>query len=401
MFDRSPKYAWIAKQLLEPERLVHFRVAWIDDVGVMRMNRGFRVQYSSAAGPYEGSTHFSSKMNGSVLKTLAFDSVFSNALTGRCIGSAVGGADFNPYNKSEAEIQRFCQSYMTELSKYVGPDQDFPNMGMGCGAAEVGYMFGQYKRINQKTGNNGRSFLWGGNPSFPEASGYGVAHFADALLKDKHDSLEGKRCLIVGSGRVAQTLAAKLLEYGAIPITFSDSSGHIYEPEGFDRGKLRTVVKVKGERGAKVGRYIIASTTAAYNDPENIWDIPCDLCFPCSTMGVIGPDEAKKLSDNGCEGVIEGGNSAVTEDGRKELKKQGIVHGPSTISLTGQALVSGLERMQYNTITDEQLKEEMDRVYHEVKNTATEFNTRGDLYAGSVIMGFLRVANVMATQGAV
>jgi len=162
-------------------------------------------------------------------------------------------------------------------------------------------------------------------------SGYGVAHFAETLLRDRQDSLEGKRCMIIGSGRVAQTLAAKLLEYGAIPISFSDSSGHIHEPEGFDRGKLRTVVKVKGERGAKVGRYIIASTTATYNDPDSIWDIPCDLCFPCSTMGVIGEEEARRLGDNGCEGVIEGGNSAVDAEGRKELKKLGMLHGPSTI----------------------------------------------------------------------
>ncbi|GMI14309.1 hypothetical protein TrVE_jg2170 [Triparma verrucosa] len=402
VFDRSPRYAWIAKQLLEPERILHFRVAWIDDVGVQRTNRGYRIQYNSALGGYEGSLHFGHHVNSSVLKSIGFDTVFSNALTGYNQGAAVGGADFNPLTKSEAEIQRFCQSYMTELSKYIGPDHDVPNMGMGCGVAEIGYLFGQYKRINSRTSSNGKSFLWGGTPSFPEATGYGIAHYAEALLNDKNESLEGKRCLIYGSGKVAQTVAEKLIEYGAVPIAFSDTSGHIYEPEGFDRGKLRTVVKVKKDRGAKVGRYIIASTTCQYNDPANFWDIPCDLVFPCGPMGSIDKEQIQMLSEAGCEGVIEGGYSSVTPEARIEIKKQGMHYLPSSVSLTGPTLVSGMEReLRGKTVTDEDLKNDVIRVFKEVKSTAQEFNTRGDLHAGSAIMGFLRVANVMAAQGAV
>jgi len=290
---------------------------------------------------------------------------------------------------------------MTELSKYVGPGADMPSMGMGCGTKEIGYMYGQYKRVTGKVGNVGRGFLGGGQPNFPEANGYGVVHFADAMLTDKGDSLTGKRCLILGSGKVSQNVATKLLEYGAIPISFSDQSGHIYEPDGFQSSRLRTMEKVKNERGAKVGRYIIASTTCQYNEPANIFDIPCDLVFPCAQMGSITADDVKSLVESGCEGIIEGGHCSVKSDARKELKKSGMLYGPHTLTLAGAQVISGLEKLHAGRITDDMLRDEMRRIHKEVKNTSSEFNTRGDLHSGGIIMGFLRVANIMAAQGAV
>lgn len=397
IFDRNPRYAFVAKQLMEPERFIQFRVAWIDDVGVVRMNRGYRCQYSSSLGPYEGALHFGSHVNSGFVKALGFDSVFSNSLTGYSIGAAVGGSDFVPYDKSDAELQRFCHSYMTELAKYVGPDIDQPTMGMGVGETEMGYLYGQYKRINMKGTSGGKPFLASGSTSFYKAPGFGVVHFADNMLKDKGDSLKGKRCLIIGSGKVARSVAEKLLDFGAIPLTFSDNSGFIYEPDGIDEGKLRTINKIKTERGALLGRYIISSTSAKFNDPGDIFDIPCDLCFPCAAVKDIDGDHIAKLADNGCMGVIEGGASAVTPEARLCLKKRGILYGPHTLTMTGSLIATELGRGANDVL----LAQEVSRIYKEVKQTATEFNKRGDLFVGANISGFLRVANVMLTHGAV
>lgn len=392
IFDRNPKYAFAAKTLIEPERFIQFRVAWIDDTGVNRLNRGYRVQYSSSLGPYAGSLHFSSNITRSVIHSHGFDTIFSNALTGMGHGAAVGGSDFNPIDKSEAEMQRFCQSYMTELAKYVGVDQDIPWMGKGVGPEAMGFLYGQYKRV---TGKSGKGALF--TSAFQNAPGFGVAHFADEMLRDKKDSLKGKRVLITGSGKIAQGVARKLIEYGAKPITLSDISGHIYEPDGITDGKLNTINQIKAERGALLGRYIISSTTAQFNHPENMLEIPCDLCIPCGPMHEIGEAAANLLADNGCTMVVEGGNGTVTPAARKVLKKRGIQYGPHTMTLTGSALVHNLGESG----TDADLKAEVARVYNEVKSTATEFNVRGDLFAGSNIAGFLRVANVMMAHGAV
>jgi len=394
IFERNPRYAFVAKQLMEPERFIQFRVPWLDDTGVIRMNRGYRVQFSSSLGPYEGALHFGSHVNSATVKSLAFDKVFANGLTGYALGAAVGGSDINPFDKSESEIQRFCQSFMTELVKYVGPDVDLPVMGMGVGEKEIGYLFGQYKRINSKSSSGGRPFL---SVSDPSAPGVGVVHFANEMLTDKGDSLEGKRCLIVGSGKVARSVARKLLEFGAIPLTFSDSSGHVYEPDGIDSGKLNTLSKIKDERGALLGRYIIASTTAQFNDPSSILDIPCDLCFPCAAMNDITEEGANKLADNGCTAVIEGGYSTVTPGARKILKKRGLLYGPHTLTLNGASISNALGP----NVSDKQFAEEVSRIYRDTKATAQEFNARGDLFLGANVSGFLRVANAMLNQGAV
>lgn len=358
------------------------------------MNRGYRIQYSSSLGAYEGALHFGSHLSNGVCKALAFDSVFSNALTGFGMGAAVGGSDFNTLDKSEAELQRFCQSYMTELAKYIAPDQDRPWTGMGVGKEEMGYLFGQYKRISVKGASTTVPFLSG---DFSEATGYGVVHYANEMLQDKHDSLQGKRVMILGSGKVARTVAAKLLQFGAIPLTFNDASGHVYEPDGIASGQLRTINKIKEERGALLGRYIISSTTAEFNNPADIFDIPCDLCIPCGGMNEVTEKAITKLADNGCTGIIEGGNCAVTSAARVALKKRGLMYGPSQLTLTGNAIVHAIGR----GVTDEILAQNVSRIYSHVKSTANEFNARGDLFAGANIAGFLRVANVMMTHGAV
>lgn len=396
LFDRNPRYAFVAKQLMEPERMIQFRVAWMDDVGVVRTNRGFRIQYSSSLGPYEGPLHLSSHVDGGLIKALGFDNVFSNALTGYDVGSSVGGSDFNPANKSESEVQRFCQSYMTELAKYVGPDIDHPTMGgTGCAEREMGYLFGQYKRINSQCTSGGVPFMTRKDSQVP---GHAIVLFAKEMLKEeKNQSLMGKRCLILGSGDNARSVASKLLEFGAIPLTFSDESGFVYEPAGIDESKLRTISNIKNERGGMLGRYVISSTTAKFNEPKSIFDIPCDLCFPCGPIKSVDDVAASKLADLGCLGVIEGGHKNVTIDGRQVLKSRGVMYGPHIVTLTG----ANIDNAHGHNLTDSILESEVKRIYNDVKSTATEFNARGDLFAGGSMVGFLRVANAMLSHGAV
>lgn len=370
------------------------------------MNRGFRAQYSSALGPYVGGQAFSSRVSLSTIKAAAFDTTFSNALlTGVRIGGAYGGADFNPYSKSETEIQRFCQSYMTELSKYIGPDVDLPGLGEGVGAIEIGYLYGQYKRINHHCGQFGKGLLWGGHPAHLQAQGHGVVHFAKLMLEDKGQSLQGKKCLISGSNYVALAVAEKLLELGAIPITFSDSTGHIYEESGFDLAKLRTVQKIKNERGARVGRYIIASTTAKFNNPENIHDISCDYMFPCSNINTLSDQDVASLHSKGCQGIIEGVQQTMSLDAITATKKRGMLHGPYRATTVAGAMVNGMSVANESFTTaeamDQRIAQQMFQVYDEVKRTAKEFNTRGDLHAGANIAAFLRVGEVMLVHGAV
>lgn len=405
VFERMPKYAWVMKQLLEPERSIAFRVAWIDDSGISRVNRGYRVQYSSALGPYEGGTRFSAHVNNSTMKAAAFDTTFTNALALKNMGGAFGGADFVPYFKSDTEIQRFCQSYMTELSKYIGPNFDLPGLGEGVSSMEMGYMYGQYKRINQHYGQVGKGILWSGHPEHETAQGYGVVYFAKKMLEDKGLSLEGKKCIITGSNVVAMAVAEKLLEFGAVPITFSDGSGNIYEPSGFDEGKLKTMKRIKQDRGARVGRYIIASTTAKFNDPAQITAIPCDLVFPCSYLSQINASDVSQLSENDCMGVIEGVQRGLSSDGFKLLRKKGMMHAPYRATTIGASLVNGFtlthSPLQQGETLDTRVEAVVSETYEQIARTAKEFNTRGDLNAGTNITAFLQVANSMLQQGSV
>ncbi|GAB5033502.1 glutamate dehydrogenase [Nannochloropsis oceanica] len=372
VFERIPKYAFVGKEFIEPERIFQFRVSWLDDSGTYRMNRGFRVQYSSALGPFEGGLHFHKDVNAGLIKSMAFARVFTNALTGCEMGAAVGGADFNPMNKSEAEIQRFCQAYMTELSKYIGPDQDLPGVGTGVGAREIGYL--------------------------------GVAHWAKRALEGKGETMEGKRCLITGSGKMALHVAEKLLEMGAIPITLSDTSGHIYEPDGLDAAKLKTIMKIKSERGARIGRYIIASTTAKYNEPENVFSVPADLVFPCATHNEIDGVTATMLADMGVRGVFEGSHMPSTNQAIAVYKKRGILHGGHVATMAVDSIFNGLELSKNSPSMEEldgRIKDAVDAIYLEAKATAKEFNVRGDLHAGAIMAGFLRVADTIICHGAV
>jgi len=406
VFDRMPKYAWVMKQLLEPERSIMFRVAWIDDNGISRLNRGFRVQYSSALGPFEGGLAFGRNVNHSFVKSAAFDTVFTNALSRKHIGGAYGGSDFDPTMKSDTEIQRFCQSYMTELSKYVGPDMDLPGIGEGVGPTEIGYLYGQYKRINHHHGQFGTGLLWGGAPAYTPAVGYGVVQFAQKILSDKGMSLQGKRCIITGCSNVAISVAEKLMELGAIPITFSDAYGHIYEPEGFDSAKMKTIVKIQSERDARIGRYIVSSTTAKFNDMNtSMFNIPCDLIFACAPSPNLDENAVLQLSEHGCKGVIEGVHQGITNDGIAAAKKRGLLHGPYRATLIGSALINGYTMAQEPLLVgenmDQRVVQSVNEVFDEIKDAAKEFNARGDLNAGANIAAFLRVAEVMMVHGAV
>jgi len=407
VFDRMPKYAWIMKQLLEPERTITFRVAWIDDSGVSRVNRGYRIQYSSALGPYEGGLAFSPRVNLSLLKAAALDTTFRNALSSKPLGGAFGGADFNPYTKSETEIQRFCQSYMTELAKYIGPDTDLPGLGEGVTNIEVGYMYGQYKRINHHCGQVGKGLMWGGSPVHVKAQGYGIAYFAKKMLEDKGQSLEGKKCLITGSHYVALALAEKLLQFGAIPLTFSDLSGFVYEPNGFDNGKLKVIEKIKNERGASIGRYIIASTSAKFNEPSsNIFDIPCDFVFTTSSAVSINENDITSLASKGCKGIIEGGGlGALTNEGLIAAKKKSMLLAPARATSVGSVIFNGMEMeadpLKPGETIDSRVEAAVDVVFEEIKRTAKEFNTRGDLHVGANIAAFLKVADAMFLHGSV
>jgi len=341
------------------------------------------------------------------MKAAAFDTTFSNALCLKNMGGAYGGADFDPSNKSDTEIQRFCQSYMTELSKYIGPDVDLPGLGDGVSAVEIGFMYGQYKRINSHCGHIGQGLLWGGSTPYEQAQGYGVVYFAKKMLEDKGLSLDGKKCIITGSSHIALAVAEKLLELGAIPITFSDTSGNIYEPSGFDSAKFRTIQRIKHERGAKVGRYILASTSARFNDPSNTYAIPCDLVFPCSPQEQISENDMSILSANGCQGVIEGVQRALSNAALVVLKKKGMLHGPYRATTVGASLVNGKTIANrpimhgVGDTLDVRVEAAMTEVFEEVKATAREFNTRGDLLAGTNISSFLKVANVMLSHGSV
>lgn len=292
-----------------------FRVPWIDDTGNSRVNRGFRVQFSSALGPYMGGVRFHPDTNHGTAKFLAFETVFRNALAGP-FGSAHGGSDFNPFDKSEAEVMRFCQSYMTELANYIGPHTDIPTAGVGVGPKEIGYMFGQYKRLRQLHPAGTEGILSGGQYYYPQVTGYGIVHFANRILESRGESLKGKRCLISGSGTVALSVAEKLLDLGAIPIGMSDYYGYVVEPEGFTKKNVKELTRIKSERSARIGAYIMSSTTAVYHPAEegSIWETACDYVFPCAIQNDLNGGDVKKLIKNGCKGIFEGANLPCNDD---------------------------------------------------------------------------------------
>ncbi len=400
----------ILERIVEPERVIMFRVPWMDDSGKVQVNRGFRVQYNSAIGPYKGGIRFHPSVNLSILKFLGFEQVFKNSLTTLPMGGGKGGADFDPRGKSDAEVMRFCQSFMTELYRHIGADTDVPAGDIGVGGREVGYMFGQYKRIcNEFTGVlTGKGLQFGGSLIRPEATGYGCVYFAQNMLAVKGDDFKGKVCAVSGSGNVAQFCAEKLIQLGAKPVTLSDSSGFIYDPDGIDAEKLAFVKELKNVKRGRIKEYADKYPSATYTEGQRPWSVKCDCAFPCATQNELNGDEAKALIANGVKLVAEGANMPSTPEAVAAFQGAGVMFAPGKASNAGGVATSGLE-MSQNSIrmswsreeVDEKLKGIMKNIHDNAYAAAKQFGMEGNYVAGANIAGFLKVAQAMIAQGVV
>ncbi|KAJ2816113.1 hypothetical protein IWW50_006609, partial [Coemansia erecta] len=391
-------------------RQIAFRVPWIDDAGKQQVNRGFRVQMSSALGPYKGGLRFHPTVNLSVIKFLAFEQTFKNSLTTLMMGAAKGGSDFCPRDRSDREVMAFCQSFMTELYRHIGADTDVPAGDINVGAREIGYLFGQYKRIaNNFTGIlTGKDLRWGGSLIRPEATGYGCVYFAQNYLAHKGESMKGKRCIISGSGNVAQYTAEKLLHLGAIPITFSDSNGYVLEPNGFTQEQIEHIMELKNVKRVRVSEYCAFSETAQYFQGKKPWEVPADLAFPSATQNEIDLEEADALIANGVKGVFEGANMPSTNEAIEAYKKANVMFGPAKAANAGGVAVSGLEmaqnsqRLQWSREeVDAHLERIMKDIFDNSLAAAQTYNLKDDIQAGANIAGFLKVADSMIQQGCV
>ena len=400
----------ILERIVEPERVIMFRVPWLDDSGKVQVNRGFRVQYNSAIGPYKGGIRFHPSVNLSILKFLGFEQVFKNSLTTLPMGGGKGGADFDPRGKSDAEVMRFCQSFMTELYRHIGADTDVPAGDIGVGAREVGYMFGQYKRIcNEFTGVfTGKGLQFGGSLIRPEATGYGCVYFAQNMLAVKGEDFKGKVCAVSGSGNVAQFCVEKLIQLGAKPVTLSDSAGFIYDPDGIDAEKLAFVKELKNVKRGRIKEYADKYPSATYTEGQRPWSVKCDCAFPCATQNELNGDEAKALIANGVKLVAEGANMPSTPDAVTAFQGAGVMFAPGKASNAGGVATSGLE-MSQNSIrmswsreeVDEKLKGIMKNIHDNAYAAAKQFGMEGNYVAGANIAGFLKVAQAMIAQGVV
>src|SRR3954449_2370424 len=407
--ERNPRYreAKIFERIVEPERVVMLRVPWVDDSGEVQVNRGFRVEMNSALGPYKGGLRFHPTVYLGMLKFLAFEQIFKNSLTTLPLGAGKGGADFDPKGRSDAEVMRFCQSFMTELQRHIGPFTDVPAGDMGVGGREIGYLFGQYKRIrNEFTGVlTGKGLEWGGSLIRPEATGYGTVYFAEEMAKTRNDSLKGKTCLVSGSGNVAQYTVEKLLDLGAKPVTLSDSEGVMYDANGIDREKLTFVFDLKNNRRGRIKDYAdkfkgtLYIPTDAKKDHNPLWAIKADCAFPSATQNEINLNDAKHLINSGVTVVAEGANMPSTADATKAFLEAGILYGPAKAANAGGVATSGLEMAQ-NSMRINWTREEVDDRLHKImieihKNafeTAEKYGTPGNLVNGANIAGFLKVA---------
>ena len=408
---RRPEYAEanVLERVVEPERQIIFRVPWVDDHAKVRVNRGFRVQFSSVIGPYKGGLRFHPSVNIGILKFLGFEQVFKNSLTSLPMGGGKGGSDFDPKGKSDAEVMRFCQSFMTELAKHIGADTDVPAGDIGVGAREIGFLFGQYKRVrNEFTGVlTGKSLNWGGSLIRPEATGYGAVYFAQEMLATRGESLAGKRCAISGSGNVAQYTAEKLIDFGAVPLSFSDSQGTVYDPAGIDREKLAFVQHLKNVRRGRIREYA-DKFQAEYREGASPWAIACDCAFPSATQNEIDGDDAKRLLDGGCKLISEGANMPSTPDAVELFLAAKILYGPGKAANAGGVATSGLE-MSQNSMrlnwsreeVDSRLREIMRNIHRNCRETAETYGMPGNYVAGANIAGFTKVADAMLDQGVV
>ena len=406
--DKMPEletYA-VLERMVEPERVIMFRVPWTDDAGKVHVNRGFRVQFNSAIGPYKGGIRFHPSVNLSILKFLGFEQVFKNSLTTLPMGGGKGGSDFDPHGKSDAEVMRFCQSFMTELNRHIGADTDVPAGDIGVGGREVGYMFGQYKRLrNEFTGVlTGKALTFGGSLIRPEATGYGVVYFAQNMLAVKNKTLDGMVCAVSGSGNVAQFCVEKLLQLGAKPVTMSDSSGFIYDPDGITEEKLEFVKELKNVKRGRIKEYAEKYPSATYTAGARPWSVKCDCAFPCATQNELNEEEAKALIANGVMLVAEGANMPSTP----EAIAASVMFAPGKASNAGGVATSGLE-MSQNSIrlswsreeVDEKLKSIMKNIHDNAYAAAKEFGVEGNYVVGANIAGFLKVAKAMMAQGVV
>ena len=415
---KHPEYqsARLLERIVEPERVLMFRVPWFDDQGNIQVNRGFRIEMNSAIGPYKGGLRFHPSVNLGILKFLAFEQVFKNSLTTLPMGGGKGGSDFDPKGKSDNEVMRFCQSFMTELQRHIGPDTDVPAGDIGVGGREIGFLFGQYKRLrNEFTGVlTGKGLGWGGSLIRPEATGYGCVYFAKEMLKTRKDTLEGKLCLVSGSGNVSQYTIEKLLDLGAKPVTASDSNGVIYDPDGIDREKLAYIMDLKNMRRGRIREYAdkfkkaIFMPTDIKLEHNPLWNIKADCAFPSATQNEITVKDAANLVKNGIKLVAEGANMPSTLEATKIFLDAGILYGPAKAANAGGVATSGLEMAQ-NSMRLSWTREEVDDRLHKIMiaihrscyETADIYGTPGNLVNGANIVGFIKVANAMLDQGLV
>ena len=412
VFDKHPEYkeAKILERLTEPERVIQFRVPWVDDNGHVQVNRGMRVEFNSAIGPYKGGLRFHPSVNLGIIKFLGFEQILKNALTTRPIGGGKGGSDFDPKGKSDMEVMRFCQSFMNELFRHIGANVDVPAGDIGVGGREIGYMFGQYKRLTRKWEGvlTGKGYGWGGSLIRPEATGFGQVYFLREMLASKGDSIEGKKCAISGSGNVAQFCAQKVLSYGGKVITMSDSGGYVYDKDGIDEDKLAWVMDLKNNRRGRIKEYVKEYPGAVYHEGERPWGENCDIALPSATQNEIEEKGAKNLVKNGCLAISEGANMPTSPAAYEILSKGGVLFGPAKAANAGGVAVSALE-MSQNAAFDEWTSEKVDSkldhimtgIHKQCSDAAEEYNQKGNLVVGANIAGFIKVAEAMMDQGVV
>lgn len=410
--EQNKKYQnqMLLERMVEPERVIIFRVTWIDDAGKTQVNRGYRIQMNSAIGPYKGGIRFHPSVNLSILKFLAFEQTFKNSLTTLPMGGGKGGSDFDPKGKSDVEIMRFCQSFMTELAKHIGADTDVPAGDIGVGGREVGYMFGQYKRLrNEFTGVlTGKGITFGGSLIRPEATGYGNVYFAQSMLNTKGDSFKGKIVTVSGSGNVAQYAAEKATELGGKVVTLSDSSGYIYDADGIDAEKLAHVMHIKNELRARISEYVKKYPNAKFVEGKRPWEVKCDIALPCATQNELNEDEAKALIANGCICVSEGANMPSTPEAIEAFLKAKILFAPGKASNAGGVATSGLE-MSQNSLrlswTSEEVDQRLKAIMANIHESCVKYGSDGNGYVdyvkGANVAGFVKVADAMLGQGVV
>lgn len=417
VLEQHPEYRSIVERVVEPERLIHFRVPWVDDAGNVQVNRGFRIQFNGAIGPYKGGLRFHPSVNASILKFLAFEQIFKNSLTGLPMGGGKGGADFNPKGKSDDEVMRFCQSFMMELWRHIGHNCDVPAGDIGVGGREIGYMFGMYKKLqNEFQGGvlTGKGLSYGGSLIRPEATGYGLVYFAREMLAAQGKSFEGATVSISGSGNVAQFACEKVLDLGGKPVTMSDSSGFIHDADGIDREKLAWIMDLKNVRRGRISEYAAefssATFTASAPEPSSngLWGVNVDVALPCATQNEVNGAEAQMLVDNNVMAVAEGANMPCTPEAVGIFQKSGVMFAPGKASNAGGVATSGLEMSQNSQRfgwtreeVDAKLDNIMVNIHKNASETAAKYGRPGDYVFGANVAGFLKIAEAMTAQGVV